>query len=306
MRPVHGIGSLLLAGVVALSACERPAPDVARVDGPTVTDYTGRVVALEAPAQRVLSLMPSVTDLLLAMHAQEVLIARTRFDLDPRIAQLPTTGNALTPSIEWIAALRPDLVITWPDQPSHPVISRLNQLGIPTYAARTDRIADIDTIARDIGVLIGRETTGDSVARALDAAFDSIRVRVAGAPPIRVVYALSLDPPTVAGPGTFLHELIELAGGSNSFGDVRAQWPQVSIEEVIQRNPDAIVVAGEESTIAAARIRELPGWRELEAVRNNRVLMVDPYVFNRLGPATTRAAAELARFLHPDRFAGER
>jgi len=304
LRPVHGIGSLVLAGVLALIGCERQAPEAALTFGPTVTDYTGRTVALEAPAKRVLSLVPAVTDLLLAMNAQDVLIARTRFDLDPRIAHLPTTGNALMPSIEWIAALRPDLVITWPDQPSHPIIARLNQLGIPAYGARTDHLADIDTIAREIGILIGKAVAGDSLARALDAAFDSTRARVAGAPRLRVVYALSLDPPTIAGPRTFINELIELAGGINSFADVRAQWPQVSIEEVIQRQPDMIVIAGERSKADPDRIRQLPGWRELEAVRNGRVLTVDPYDFNRLGPGLTAAAEVLARFLHPDRFEG--
>jgi iron complex transport system substrate-binding protein len=121
-------------------ACDARPGAEQRTTTVTVTDHARRTVTLAAPARRVISLMPAVTDMILALGANDRLIARTQFDSDPRIAALPSTGNALNPSLEWIAALEPDLVIAWPDQPSRAVVSRLSTMGIPVYSARTSRL----------------------------------------------------------------------------------------------------------------------------------------------------------------------
>ncbi len=291
------IATVLLC--VGLAACGAEPRTVQQ--GPLqVTDHVERVVTLDAPAQRVISLMPAVTDMLLALGAQNRLIARTEFDNDPRIAGLPSTGNALNPSLEWIAALKPDLVIAWPDQPSRAVVSRLSTMGIPVYSARTESIADVLRTTRDLGKLLAIESTADSIAHSIERELQAIRRGVADRPRVSVAYVLSLEPPMVAGPSTFIGELIDIAGGVNAFADVRTLWPQVSLEEMLRRAPAALVIGRERAGNPIPRMHELSGWRELAAVRSNRVLAVDVDLFNRPGPTSPRAARTLAEFLHPE------
>jgi iron complex transport system substrate-binding protein len=290
---------VLLLLVSALVSCESQpggTPDPVL----QVTDHAARTVTLGAPAQRVISLMPAVTDMLLALGVETRLIARTDFDSDPRIAELPSTGNALNPSLEWIAALKPDLVITWPDQPSRAVVARLSTMGVPVYAARTESVADVLRTARDLGKLLGVPQTADSIVRSIESELLAIEQKVAGRARVSVAYVLALEPPMVAGPSTFIGELIEAAGGVNAFADLKPLWPQVSLEEMLRREPAALVIGRERAGDPVARLKQLNGWRELAAVQNNRVLAVDVDLFNRPGPAIPQAARVLAEFLHPE------
>jgi iron complex transport system substrate-binding protein len=294
------VGLLVLSCVVGScdSRTRRPPPSPG--ESIAVLDHADRTVQLDSAARRIVSLMPAVTDMVLALGAQDRLIARTDFDVDPRIANLPSTGNALTPSLEWLTALKPDLVITWPDQPTRPVVSRLSELGIPVYAAITESIADVTRTTRDLGMLLGLEARADSMVRSLEADFAAIGAAIASRPDVSVVYLLSLEPPMAAGPGTYINELIELAGGRNVYADVKTLWPQISLEELLRRNPAAIVIAREQGSDPLGRMRQLPVWRNLDAVRNARVLVADPNLFNRPGPGLPDAARRLAKFLHPD------
>ena len=125
-----------LAACVLIAGCERNQP-TSRATEISVRDDAGRTIALAQPAQRIVSLMPTVTDLVIALGRANVLIARTDFDADPRIADLPSIGGGLTPSVEWLAAQRPDLVISWPDNASRSLVGRIESVGIPVYSART-------------------------------------------------------------------------------------------------------------------------------------------------------------------------
>jgi iron complex transport system substrate-binding protein len=116
---------------------------------------------------------------------------------------------------------------------------------------------------------------------------------------VSVAYVLSLAPPMVAGPGTFIGELIDIAGGENTFADVKALWPQVSLEEMLRRAPAALVIGRERAGDPVPRMRELAGWRELHAVRSGRVLAVDVDLFNRAGPTIPRAARARRSFCTP-------
>jgi iron complex transport system substrate-binding protein len=293
---------LLLAGAAASTGCkgerERAAPAARAL---RATDDSGRDVEVAAPARRVISLIPAVTDLVLAMGGVDRLIARTQYDTDVRLDRLPSTGNALMPSLEWITSLQPQLVIAWRDQPSRSVVERISALGIPVYAARTESIADALRATRKVGTLIGLSSAADSLARAIEAELTRVRTAVQDAPRVRVAYILSIDPPMIAGPATFIGELLQIAGGENVFGDVQALWPQVNIEELIRRAPDALVIAHDPGgPPPLERLREMPGWRELPAVRSGRVLIAKPDLYNRPGATIPLAARALGRFLHPD------
>ena len=277
-------------------ACAEPAPtpqDHALV----VHDDAGREVRLAQPARRIVSLLPTVTDLLLAMHVHDRLIARTDFDTDARLAALPSLGGGLTPSVEWLAQQRPDLVIAWPDQGARSLVGRLASVGVPVYAARSETIEDTDRILDRLGTLLEIERQADSLRNSIRAALDSVRSAVRARQPVRVAYVVGLDPPMVAAARTFIDELITIAGGRNIFPDLEL-WPQVNLEELLQRDPEVIVIADTGTGDPLVSLRRLPGWRELRAVRTGRVHRVSPYFFNRSGATMPSAARELARFFH--------
>lgn len=265
-----------------------------------MTDNTGHVVELAEPARRVISLVPARTDLILALGAADRLVARTAFDGDARLADLPSTGDALSPSIEWLAERRPDLVIAWPDAGSRAVVSRLDALSVPVYTSRVETLEELRSTVHDIGRLLGLEDAADSVQRTLDDAFGAVRRAVDGKPRPRVLYAIALDPPVAAGPGTFIQELIEAAGGENAMADAPMRWPQVSLEYLLADGADVLIIAtNRKRPDALDDLRTRPGWRDMEPVRSGRVHVVDADLFNRPGPSLAEAIAELADMLHP-------
>jgi iron complex transport system substrate-binding protein len=269
-----------------------------------LTDDAGHVVRLDAPARRVVSLIPGRTDAILALGAADRLVARTRFDTDPRLAGLPSMENALTPSVEWLVAQQPDLIVAWPDEQARSVVSRLIEIGIPVYSSRVQTIADVERAVSDLGTLLGLDAAADSVLAAMQSELAAVRAAVASSERKTVLYLVGIEPAMAAGPETFIDEIITIAGGTNLFGDAGAMWPMISVEEVVRRSPDIIVVSVGElaSADVLERMRVLPGWRSLSAVRESRVHTVPADSFNRPGPAVARSARRLGALFHPQAF----
>lgn len=286
----------LTALVAAALACApSPSPDAAPF-AEVVDDAGRRVVVAERPA-RVVSLIPAVTRVILALGAGDRLIARTDYDTHPTLDTLPSVGQGLSPNLEWLAARQPDLVIGWADGTSRDVLARLTMLGVPVYSARVETLEDADTAMLRLGTLLGVREQADSLVRRTRARLDSVRAAVADEPRPRLFYALGLNPPTTVGPGTFLNEVVDAAGADNIFGDAGAQWPRVSLEEVVARAPEVVIVPRGEGFVEP--LERLPGWRDLPAVRAGRVHDVDADLFHRWGPDVALAAARLAAVLHP-------
>jgi len=297
-----------LAVLPALAACgggdasPRPPVPEATASAPVqVTDDAGRTLRLDRPATRIVSLIPSATDLLVAMGAREQLAGRTEFDQDPGLASLPSVGGGLDPSLEALIALRPDLVISFETQDDAALRTRLRELGIPVYGLAAQDTADVYRALANLGTLAGRRPAADSVAGVVRAELDAVRRSVAGRPAPTVLYVAWVDPPMVAGPGTFLAELVRLAGGTPVFEDVKQEWPQVGIEEIVSRRPQVVVIpAGAGAEFTADALRAAPGWRELTASPGTRVAEVPVAVVNRPGPRLGEAARALRDAIHPE------
>lgn len=257
---------------------------------------------LEAPPERIVSLIPATTELLVALGVSDRIVARTDFDHDPALADLPSVGPGLTPSVEWLVALRPEFVITWPDSPDRGLAAQLEALGITTYTARIETLDDIITTTRRIGALVGRAAAADSLVRAIETGLEEVRRAVAGRDRPAVFYVVGHEPPMTAGPGTFIDELITIAGGRNLFADAPG-WPQVSLEEMIRREPDLLIVPQGEGNSTPERLTQRAGWRELAAVRAGRVYTIDAEVAHRPGPRIAQVARTLAGLIHPEAFA---
>jgi iron complex transport system substrate-binding protein len=301
----------LALATVGLGACggddaaARPVADsasaVSAAAGPVqVVDDAGETVRLSRPARRIVALIPSATDLLVAMGGRGQLVGRTDFDKDSSVAALPSVGGGLDPSVEALVALRPDLVVSFETERDASLRTRLRELGIPVYGLAAQDTADVFRAIRNLGVLAGLARGADSLAASIRGELDEVRRSVAGRPAPSVLYVAWVDPPMIAGPTTFISELVRVAGGRPLFEEMRQEWPTVSIEEIVSRRPQVVVIpAGAGAEFSADALRGAPGWRELAAAPGTRVAEVPVAVVNRPGPRLGEAARALRDAIHP-------
>lgn len=298
LRASAALLALALAAAGCGGADGAPAAEAAPARAVAAVDDRGDTVRLAAPAARIVSLVPSATETLLALGARGRLVGRTDYDTDPSIQALPSVGGALDPGVEALLALRPDLVVGWSPPGGSALAERLRELGIPFYALTTTDTADVFRTIAGLGALTGGDAAADSLLASVRAELEAVRASVAGRERPSAFYVVSADPPMTAGPWTFTAQLLELAGGRNAFPDVRGQPQVVSLEEVVRRSPDVVLVA-DGSGVAADRLAELPGWREVEAVRAGRVRVL-PESVGRPGPHLGEIARAMRDALHPD------
>jgi len=280
-------------------------PGIAPYEGSptTLLDDGGRVIALTAPPTRIVSLVPSMTDMVVLLGATHRLVARTRYDRGTEVAHLPSLGGGLDPNLEALVALRPDLVLVTPTEDLRPTVQRLEALGIPVYAGSTVTLEDLVRLTGNLGQILGPEAA-DAAGAFLDSLHHGLEALSRGfvdRPSPTVFYLVWNDPPMTVGPGSYLDDLISAAGGTNLFGDAPGPWPQVNLEEILHRNPDWVILPGASPDDPSPRewIGSAPGWRELEAVRGGRVAVVEANLFNRPGARFLEAARTLGGHLHP-------
>lgn len=281
------------------AACGEPGRESERASGnvtaaPIVAvDDAGREIRLAGPARRVVSLVPSVTETVVALGAGDRLVARTRYDLDPALAHLPSVGGGLDPSVEALVDLAPDLVVAWSARDDRTLRPQLQRAGIVLYSAAVEDTAGVfDTLAR-FGALLGRSGAAAALAAQLR---DSLRAVAADVPPgprPTVLYLIDGDPPRTAGPGSFIGQLIGLAGGRSAFPELDSPWPAVGLESILARAPDILVVPTGPGLPRAADLAGRPGWRDLPALRGGRVVEVPADLLARPGPGVARAARAL-------------
>lgn len=277
-------GGLALPLLLAL-ACGGEADRTAVADpAVAVTDAAGRTVALAEPARRVVSLVPSATQVLEALGAGERLVGRTDFDTATWAAGIPSVGGGLEPNLEAVVSLRPDLVIRFAGEQDPATPARLDDLGVPHAAVRPDRIAGILESVRIVGEMVGRPAAADALARRLRAGLDSVGHAHEGGASPRVAYVLGGTPPWVAGPGTYIHELIELAGAENAFAGLGSPYASVSPEEFVAREVH-VILADQPGDVPPRLAGDVP-------VR----LVSDALELP--GPGVVRAAREVARLVH--------
>src|SRR3989441_8901345 len=204
-----------LAGFVALTitACARGEHVPVR-GGITVTDDAGRRVILTAPARRIVSLLPSFTELLFAIGAGDRLVGRTTWcDSPPEALGVPSVGDGMPPNVEAVAARHPDLAVLYRSGPNVTAAEQLERLGIRAVLFDLNRLEDLGPAARRLGVLTGRRSPADSLARVMD----SLASQPPAASPHSLVFIVWDNPPIVIGAGSYLDRLASLAGTSNGF-----------------------------------------------------------------------------------------
>ena len=265
-----------------------PAADSAADSTVVITDAAGRSLRFDRPPARILSLVPSVTAALLELGAGAALVGRTDYDTLTALRGLPSVGGGLQPDLERLLTLRPDLVIRFGGEQDPVTPAALDARAIPHLAVRPDRVADVRVIVLQMGRVLGRTEAADSLMARLDGELAAVRARVAGRERVKVAYLLGGTPPWVAGPGTYVSDLLDAAGGENVFSDLEQLYAPMSLEDLLARDVDAFVVA-----------RGTPVNPRLAA--HAPVLEVSPDI-EQPGTGLGRSAGELARALHPSAF----
>lgn len=275
-------------------ACRGAAP-ISRGPSPLIlTDDAGREIRLAAPAQRVVSLAPSITELLFAIGAGDRLVGRTIYcKYPPAALQVAAVGDGLNPNVEAIVARHPDLVLLYRSAHTDAAAQQLGGLGIPTLVIRHDGLADIARTARLLGRATGRDSGGQAVGRTVDSLLAQPLPPVRG----RLAYVVWDSPPIVIGAGSFLDELARRAGGENVFHDIGSPSATVSIETIVARDPDWIAVVQDSAGEAPPSWSRRPEWRAIRAVREGHFLELPGDLFGQPSARASESIARLAELL---------
>lgn len=273
-----------------------------RAQSITVRDGAGLPVTVKAPATRVASLMGSAVDIIVALGAADRIAARTRYDTASAVAKATNLGGGMDPSIETLLSARPDLFIAWSGQRNAAVVSRMRELGVPVYLLETKDTTALFATVRDIGALLGiapRATAAASTLRAELRTVQQQRQVTRRARP-RAVYVISRAPVIISASKSYMAELISVAGADNPFADVQGEFPTLSLEAFLARDPDVIITGRREGAGSQLeRLRDTPGWRDLRAVKNGAVIEVDGMAWGRpnlhVGTLVRELAASLQR-----------
>jgi iron complex transport system substrate-binding protein len=276
------------------------APQTVRAAGPAPADTDDFGAPLPTTAQfasRVVSLNPAATEAIYAIGAQARLVGRSRWDRYPvEVEQVPALGDGIRPAVEAILAAKPTLVILYATAENRSAAEALTRAGIRTMALRVDRIAQFHSQLRILGIALGAETQAQAVSDSVQRTLDRVRALTASvrARP-SVVWPVWNTPPMVIGGGSYMDELLEIAGARNVFHDQPQPSPSVSMEEVIARAPQFVVVSDKQVTELGVN----ESWSALPAVKAKRFVLHDPAVTGRPSVVLGMAAVQLARRLHP-------
>jgi ABC-type Fe3+-hydroxamate transport system substrate-binding protein len=293
-RFVRGItsGAVLVLSVLGAACGREPAPDAS-----LVRDDFGELPRRGPAPRRIVSLSPATTELLFALGAGNRLVGRTHWDLFPDSARaVADLGNGIRPNVEAILAARPDLVVLYASPDNRDAANALRAAGIDVLALRIDLIREFLRATRLLGAAIGEPERARAVVDSVTGTLERVRAATASLPKPSVFLHAWENPLLTIGAGSYLSELVEIAGARNVFVDLAGPSPQVTFEEVLRRNPDAVLAGW----VKAAELRGTPRWRALRAVRDGRILIMDTLLVGRPGVRLGEAAMSLARLLHPD------
>ena len=284
---------------VAPTATVRPAASFPA----TVVDADGQSVTLSREPQRIVSLAPSNTEILFALGLGDRVVAVSDYsDYPPEAASKPKVGYTRV-DIEKVLSLNPDLVLATRAN-RETATPQLRERGVTVVTVEPKNLDEVVESVRMVGRITGRVEAAERLADEMRARIERVTATVARAERRpRVYYELDSKLYT-AGPGSFVHDLIQRAGGENIAASAASQYPQLSQEVILQSDPEVIILAdvgqygGESPESVAAR----PGWQTVSAVKSGRIVPINPDLTTRAGPRLVDGLEQIARALHPELF----
>lgn len=268
-----------------------------------VYDETGRRIILPQKIERIVSLAPSVTELVYALGLEARLVGVTDYcDHPPAARSKPSVGQVISPSLEKIAALKPDLILATTSGNRRETVTAIERLGIPLYGLNARSVENVLLSIRTLADLLGVPQAGADLQTRLQDRLQAVSMRLQGRARPRVLFVIWWEPLMSAGRQTFVHDVLALAGADSVSASRSEDWPRLSREEVLREDPDYLILA--RSPVVERRIENLrtdPVWGRLRALRENKTVVLDEAVL-RPGPRIADAVEQLARALHPEAF----
>jgi len=280
-----------------------PAAAAAAIAFPTtITDFQNRTVTVPMRPERIVSIGPSITEFLFALGAGPRVVGADDFSDEPAAAKQVEKVGGIKVNFEKVVSLRPDLVLSV--KFSDGTIEKLTGAGLLVLVVDPQSVGDIARTAILLGRAIG--TDGDAMARDIQKRVDDVRTKTSSASTKpRVYHEIDASDPTkifTVGPGSYIHDLIEIAGGQNIAARASSAYPQLSAEEILRSDPEIIVLAAAEYSAKPDQVAARSGWSVISAVRNKRIETIAPNLINRPGPRVGEAAEAYAKLVHPELF----
>ena len=282
--------ALLCAAMLAAACSARPADTHS-----AVTDDFGDTVATASAPTRIVSLNPSTTEILFALGEGPHVVGRTAYDHFPaEVVRVADLGPGLRPNVEAVLATHPDFVVLYASADNRDAARRLRASGVATAAYRMDKIADLTRVTTALGILTHQPAAARHMTDTIQASLARVRDATAALPRVKVFWPFWDSPLLSVGRGSFVNELIDIAGGRNVFDDLAQPSPVVTFEELLRRDPD-VVITGPSSQARYTTAR----WQALRAVKEGHVLLADTTIITGPSPRIGAGAASLAHLLHP-------
>ncbi len=288
-------GALTAALLVSVFyGCGKPAPRPAVAETRAFRDDLGRTVDVPVAPRRIISTSPEITELLFAVGAGGRVVGVVRgCDWPPAARGLPYVGDFSNVSVERVAALEPDLIITTGHEQKR-VVAQLEGLGVPTVAFLASDIAAVRRNIEAVGVMVGEEEKAAALLAEFEAELAAVASKAGDVPAAarpRVYLEISPEPLMTVAEGSFVHEAISLAGGVNVGAGLPRPYSRIDPEAVIARDPEVIILCHDAATPAGVAART--GWRRIAAVEEGRIYTANPDLILRAGPRLSEGVALL-------------
>ena len=264
-------------------------------------DETGRKVNIPPSPRRIVALAPSITETLFALGLDKEIVGVTTFSDYPEAARSkPCVGSYVSISLEKVVSLSPDLIIGTADGNKIETVEQLERVGFPVYMINPTNLDEIFKMVLDIGRVTGKENEAKKLVCNLRERVRIVVSQTADLEKPKVFFQIGIDPIVTVGSNTLHNELITLAGGINISGNEATKYPRYSIEEIIVRQPEIIIVSSMKRGGDFKRVsNKWKRWEDIPAIKNNRIHIFNTDLTDHPSPRIVDGLEELAKIIHP-------
>ena len=263
-----------------------------------IRDELGRDITVPDHPHRLICLAPSITDTVYALGRGKDIVGITDYTkYPPEAKQKPSVGGVINPSLEKLVSLKPDLVLAIGDLNNFDLVRSIEHLGLPVFVIYPHGVEGIYRSIESIGKAIDQEAQASATVARLREREQMVRKRVAGKTAPTVLFLVWTDPIITAGHGAFITELIDIAGGKSVSNDLPNEWPRLSFETIIARQPEYLVLV-RGSSVSLETLQKQAAWQRLEAVKKGKIFYADDRI-DFPSPLAFDALEDLAKQFHP-------
>jgi iron complex transport system substrate-binding protein len=267
-------------------------------------DEVGREVTIPSSPKRIVSLAPNITEILFSLGLDEEIVGVSiNCNFPERVTNKVRVGSYINLDFERIISLKPDLIIATGAGNTREMVERLGEFGFPTYVIFPRNFDEILTSIGHIGQVTGREDQAAGIIQAMKKRKERVAAQVRNLARPRVFLQIGDIPIVTAGPGSFADNLIALAGGENIAGDEKEMYPRWSMEEILKRSPEVILISTHNPKGDYRKVlREWGRWKTIPAVKQGRIHLIDSDLIDRPSPRIVEGLEEITKALHPEKF----